>query len=177
MMLIVAQNEDLIDIRIRSYIHIVGPFTEVKNLQSQLQPISSALDKLQSDSATIADACEEWLDLLLSPDLEPYSDKVRHRFQQALKTDHYLANLIHPIYRRKKIDPSNVHSAQGKLMESSPDVGLICWTSFRTYLNGSSFKTYFVFTAAGIVPCGGRKTSLRMGTVFHHYITAHKQTQ
>lgn len=119
MMLTVAQNEDLIDTRIRNLIHNVGLFSEVKNLQ--LQPISSALDKLQSDSATIADACEEWLNLLLSPDLEPYSDKVRHRFQQAMTPDHYLANLLHPVYRGKKLDPSHVNNAQEKLLESSPD--------------------------------------------------------
>ena len=40
MMLIVAQNEDLIDTRIRNIIHNVGLFNEVKNLQSQLQPIA-----------------------------------------------------------------------------------------------------------------------------------------
>ena len=26
---------------------------------------------------------------------------------------------------------------------------------------GSSFRTYFIFTAAGVAPCGGRKTSSR----------------
>ena len=36
MMLIVAQNEDLRDTRIRNIIHNVGPFNEVKNLQCQL---------------------------------------------------------------------------------------------------------------------------------------------
>ena len=121
MVLIVAQNEDLIDTRIRNLIHKVGLFNEVKHLQSQLQPISSALDKLQSDSATIADACEEWLDLLKSPDLEPYSDKIHHRFQQAMTPDHFLANLLHPVYRGKKLDPSHVTSAQEKLLESNPD--------------------------------------------------------
>ena len=32
---------------------------------------------------------------------------------------------------------------------------------FRVFLasRGSSFRTYFIFTAAGIVSCGGRKTS------------------
>lgn len=41
-----AKNVDAIDSRIRNLIHNVGPFNEVKNLQKQLTPISSALDRL-----------------------------------------------------------------------------------------------------------------------------------
>ena len=35
--------------------------------------------------------------------------------------DHYLANLLHPIYRGKKLDSSHVNNAQEKLLERSPD--------------------------------------------------------
>ena len=121
MMLIVVQNEDLIDTRIRNFIYNVGLFNDAKNLQSQLQPIASALDKLQSDSATIADACEVRFDLLQLPDLKPYSERVSHRFRQAMTPDHYLANLLHPTYRGKKLDSSHMNSAQEKLLECSPD--------------------------------------------------------
>ena len=121
MMIIVAQNEDLIDTRIRNLIHNVGLFNEVKNLQSQLQPVSVALDKLQSDTSTIADSCEICLDLLQSPSLAPYSDKVRHRFRQAMTPTHYLANLLHPMYRGKKLDSDHTNSAQEILLEIDVD--------------------------------------------------------
>ena len=62
-----------------------------------------------------------WLDLLQSSDLKPYSEKVSHRFRQAMTPDHYLANLLHPTYRGKKLDSSHVNNAQEKLLERSPD--------------------------------------------------------
>ena len=94
LLMICAKNEDAIDSRIRNLIHNVGLYNKVKNLQKQLAPISSALDRLQSDSSTIADACEIWLDLLLNPDLQPYHTKVLNRFKQAMTSSHYLANLL-----------------------------------------------------------------------------------
>ena len=118
-MIIVAQNEDLIDTRIRNLIHNVGLFNEVKNLQSQLQPVSVALDKLQSDTRTIADSCEIWLGLLQSPSLAPYSDKARHRFR--LTPTHYLANLLHPMHRGKKLESDHTNSAQEILLEIDVD--------------------------------------------------------
>ena len=121
MMIIVAQNEDLIDTRIRNLIHNVGLFNEVKNLQSQLQPVSVPLDKLQSDTSTIADSCEIWLDLLPSPSLAPYSDKVRHRFRQAMTPTHYLAYLLHPMYRGKKLDSDHTNSVQEILLKIDVD--------------------------------------------------------
>jgi len=39
-------------------IHNMGLFSEAKHLHKQLEPIAKALDKLQSDSSSIADACE-----------------------------------------------------------------------------------------------------------------------
>ena len=94
----------------------------MKNLQSRLQPVSVALDKLQSDtSSRIADSCEIWLDLLQSPNLAPYSDKVRHRFRQAMTPTQYLANLLHPMYRGKKLDSDHTNSAQEILLEIDVD--------------------------------------------------------
>jgi hypothetical protein len=84
-----------IDPRIRSIIHNVGLFNEVKHLQLQLQPVSNGLDRLQSDSSTLADACETWIDLLQNSDLQTYKDKVHHRFQKAMTPTHYLANILH----------------------------------------------------------------------------------
>ena len=121
MMLVVAQNEELIETRIRNILHNVGLFNEVKNLHTQLHPISAALDKLQSDSATIADACETWINLLHSLELEPYRVKVDKRFRQAVNPTYYLANLLHPVFRGKKLDPDHINSAQEMSLEKNAD--------------------------------------------------------
>ena len=66
-MLIVAEQDDLhsvIDVRIVKLINSVVLMNETKSLHVQLQSVANALDRLQSDNATIADACEEWLSLL-----------------------------------------------------------------------------------------------------------------
>ena len=42
--------------------------------------------------------------------------------------------------------------------------GLFCYFRFFDVFlvsRGSSFRTYFIFTAAGVVRCGGREMSLR----------------
>ena len=41
------------------------------------------------------------------------------------------------------------------------EVCSLTWITLVTDLNRSSFKTYFILTAAGVVPCGGRKMSPR----------------
>ena len=121
LLMICAKKEDAIDLRIRNLIHNLGLFNEVKNLQKQLAPISSALDRLQSDSSTIADASEIWLDLLQKQDLQPYHTKVQNRFNQAMTPSHYLANLLHPVYRGKKLQTEHVTSAQDFLLSTKPD--------------------------------------------------------
>ena len=61
MLLITAQDKDAIDPRIRNLIHNIGLVNEAKHLQKQLGPVSKALDRLQSDSSYITDACEVWV--------------------------------------------------------------------------------------------------------------------
>lgn len=38
----------------------IGLFSEAKHLHSQLEPIEDALNRLQGDATSIADACEVW---------------------------------------------------------------------------------------------------------------------
>ena len=120
--MIIAKNEELIDPRIRSIIHNVGLFNEVKHLQLQLQPVSNGLNRLQSDSSTIADACETWIDLLQNSDLQTYKDKVHQRFQKAMTPAHYLANVLHSQYWGKLLLPDQVSSAQDLLFQTTPDM-------------------------------------------------------
>jgi uncharacterized membrane protein YheB (UPF0754 family) len=122
MLMIIAKNEELIDPRIRSIIHNVGLFNEVKHLQLQLQPVSNGLDRLQSDSSTLSDACETWIDLLQNSDLQTYKDKVLHRLQKAMTPTHYLANILHSQYRGKLLLPDQVSSAQDLLLQTYLDM-------------------------------------------------------
>jgi len=90
MVLNVAEQGDLhsvIDARIVKLINSVGLLNEVKSLYAQLQPVANALDtldRLQSDNATIADACEEWLSLLRADALKPHLTTVMKRFSKQL---------------------------------------------------------------------------------------------
>lgn len=122
MLMIAAQNEDIIESRIRNIIHNVGLFSEAKHLHSQLAPIADALNRLQGDATSIADACEVSLSLLSSRSLEPYKEKVEKRFHQAMTPCHYLANTMHPLFKGKKLKPCHISEAQDMMMKFHPDL-------------------------------------------------------
>jgi len=65
-------------------INNVGPLNEAKSLHAQLQPVVNELGRLQSDNATIADACEAWLSLLRADALKPHLTTVVKRFKEEL---------------------------------------------------------------------------------------------
>ena len=99
-----AEQDDphsVIDARIVKLINNVGLLNEAKTLHAQLQPVANALDRLQSDSATIADACEEWLSLLTAHALKPHLTTVMKRFKETVTDNHFLENLLHPRYKAK----------------------------------------------------------------------------
>lgn len=122
MLLIIAENEDDIDARIASLVQNVGLYTEAKSMCEQLKPIGSALDRLQSDSSTIADACETFLDLLRCDVLSPHRDAIKKRFDQAMVPEHFLANLLHPVYRGQKLSAEQVNAAQAFLLDEAPEI-------------------------------------------------------
>ena len=122
MMLICAQNEEEIEPRIRTIINNIGLFNEVKSLVEQLSPIAQALDKLQSDKSSIADACEEFCGLQANPVLEPYKDTVKRRFDQAMTPSHFLANLLHPKYRGQRLTSTQIDEAQQLVINDVPTV-------------------------------------------------------
>ena len=71
---------------------------QVKDLIMQLRPVSRALDTLQSNSTTIADACHLWCNLLKDDNLKPHFVKVKKRLEQSILLCHLLAYLLHPKY-------------------------------------------------------------------------------
>ena len=90
---------------------------EAKHLQKQLGPISKALDQLQSDSATIADACEVWCGLLKEEELAPLHENSRKMFQPS----HFLSNILHPVYRGKQLKPEHIACVQDMGQDQNPE--------------------------------------------------------
>ena len=86
----------------------VGFSNEVKNLKEQLTPTANALDILQSDSATIADACHKWCELIIN--------------EQAMQAPHFLANILHPKYKGNLMKPEHTGAAQKYLLQKNPDL-------------------------------------------------------
>ena len=66
---------------------------------------------MQSDNATIADACEEWLSLPRADALKPHLMTVIQRFKEAVTANHLLANLLHPKYKRKHLSEADEEAA------------------------------------------------------------------
>jgi len=83
-----------------------------------------AVDSLQSDTATITDACEQWCAILLHTDnvLEPHKAKITERFNQAMTPTHYLANMLHPIYRGRNLRPEHIETAQKYVLEENREL-------------------------------------------------------
>lgn len=65
-----------------------------------LKPLSVCLDRLQSDTATIADSVKEWLIILENQSLNkmPYLHILEKRFSQCVTPAHFLAFMLHPKY-------------------------------------------------------------------------------
>lgn len=58
-----------------------------------------AIDKAQSDSTGLTDACKIFMDLLAEPLLDHHKARLQHRFQQAIKPCHLVAYTLHPAYQ------------------------------------------------------------------------------
>ena len=122
--LIMAQHDDLIEQRIQTLINNIALFHEAKHLIETLAPIARALDKLQSDYTSIADACETWISLLQNELLQPHRTKIQKRFDQAMTPNHFLANCLHPKYRGRHLTPEQLLSAHQLLLSKDPNMML-----------------------------------------------------
>ena len=105
-----AQHEEVIETRIVNIMNNIGLSNQAKYLQDQLEPISIALNTLQSDSSSFADACHSWLKLTKDELLHPYKGIVHDRFNQAMTPYHFLAFCSHPKFRGKGLDDEHLES-------------------------------------------------------------------
>jgi len=79
------------------------------------------LDILQSDNATIADACEQWLSLLTADALKPHLTTVMKRFEEAVTDNHFLANFLHPKYKGKHLSEADEEAVRRLLLKLNPE--------------------------------------------------------
>lgn len=102
---ICTEHSDEVEDRITTIASNVGLYVEAKNLHRQLLLIGNALNKLQSESANIADATNEFLLLMESEDLMPYKTQVSKRFSDCITQYHKLAYMLSPKYQGSKLKP------------------------------------------------------------------------
>ena len=69
-----AQHEEVIETRMVNIISNTGLSNEAKHLQAQLEPISIALNTVQSDSSSIADSYIYLLKLTRNESLHLYKE-------------------------------------------------------------------------------------------------------
>lgn len=85
----------------------------VKEYLDILKLISVAIVKSQSDTCTIGEVTEIWLDLINK--FETISDviymKIVNQFEMATTQAHYLANILDPRFEGKKLKRSQLDKA------------------------------------------------------------------
>lgn len=96
-------------------------YRDAVHLLRQLTEVSRVLDLLQADSTNIAQAVELWLDLAENPDLEPYKDAITRRMNQALQPFHFLANLLDPRFKGRRMSAKQEEAAENWLIETHPE--------------------------------------------------------
>ncbi|KAJ8257170.1 hypothetical protein GJAV_G00182630 [Gymnothorax javanicus] len=92
-----------IDATIISRVVDFNLFSQARDLKAHLKPIVDAINIFQSDSTGLAKCCETWIDLLNNPVLDPHKAAVKKHFEKAVLPCHFVADLLHPVYRGAKL--------------------------------------------------------------------------
>lgn len=118
---ITEEHEDCIDRDISNLINNYNLYKQSKDTLSQLKPIADSLDRLQSDSATIDEACHTWLSLLKEECLQPRISDISKRMTQSMQPFHFLAYLLNPKYKGDGLSNTQKESARSFLVKKYPD--------------------------------------------------------
>lgn len=110
------EHRDSIDRVVAEKVENIGIKRSAEDYLSRMKPIACSLDKVQRNTSTISDAVSHWRqleqDMSNCPECPPNVMKsVKERMQQALTPAHYLAYLIHPIYRGKALTSEQIDFA------------------------------------------------------------------
>lgn len=125
MLLICNNDENDISADITKLINDVNIYRNVKHHIDQLHPISAALDRAQSDHCSVADICDEWLNLIAHEDLAAIRPKIQKRAKQALTSAHFLAYMLHPSYSARSSKLSEDQRQLGRDLLSRRDMNLV----------------------------------------------------
>lgn len=76
---------------------------QVDDAIALFEPVCTLINKCQRSGSSIADAAEEWLELKLPHGYPHLEEKVNKRRAYALTTYGMAANMLHPVYRGKRL--------------------------------------------------------------------------
>ena len=74
-------------------------------MQKQLIVIGNIFDCMQAKNTNISDCVELWIDLIKCSDPESCKESIQHRMSEAILPIHYLANMMSPKYKGKRLSP------------------------------------------------------------------------
>ena len=106
MMQVCETHRQVIDAVVHQKVTNVGLKRSAEDLLSRLEPIAEALDRVQADGCSIADALAVWKQLEEKlPCLEDrvLKQKFKARYDQAVTSSHKLAYLLHPQYKGRSL--------------------------------------------------------------------------
>jgi hypothetical protein len=107
-----AQHEADFDTAVVKIVQDTTHFQKCTTLLQTLKPVAVSLDRLQANSATVADACEEWINLSENLDLEAHLELIRESSDRALTGLHFAANTLDPRYRGERLASAQNEAAQ-----------------------------------------------------------------
>lgn len=103
-------NREAIDTEVRNKVSNLGLKHSAEELLDRLQPIAKALDEVQSDKCTIAQAVDVWKKLLGHFTNNKQAEKlVKKRYEQFITKAHLLANMLHPALQGKMLSAEEVN--------------------------------------------------------------------
>ena len=116
-------DREKIDVKVREKVANLSQKRSAEDLLGRLEPIAVALDKVQSDKYTIAEAVDIWKGLLtaFSNDKDA-KNAVKKRYNQVITQAHLLANLIHPSLQGKALSEEVVNTALEYANETFPSL-------------------------------------------------------
>ncbi|XP_039313531.1 uncharacterized protein LOC120356871 isoform X1 [Solenopsis invicta] len=131
----IAENhEESIEKNIIDIIQNIGLMKEVKSLITQLKPIRAALNKLQSENATLSDTLTEFLklkELSTNDVLLPYNDLIKKRFDDCITPAHIIGFLLNPKNLDLQLDSELEEAGRTWLSEEVSSDFLLLLIKFR----------------------------------------------
>lgn len=114
-------DRDMIDPGIRKKVSDFMLKRSAEDLLARLLPIAKALDQMQNDKCTIAEAVDIWKELCGQFRNNKEVEKiVKKRYNQVVTNVHLLANMIHPSLQEKALCEEEVNTALEYANEKYP---------------------------------------------------------